>query len=114
MKKQILDGKMIREVECCLVELELITRKAIKDSTTLKQVFTTSMSENGVSFHSVNKIQISSMEIDYFNNCLLIVINENEFSIAINDNCNVLVQIPQSKDKLQLLFKDLQMTLIFQ
>ena len=83
MRKQILDEKMVREVESCLAELELLIRKDIKDSTTLKQVFTTSMGKNGVSFHSVNKIQISSIEIDYFNNCLVISINENEFSLSL-------------------------------
>ena len=110
IKKQILNGRNVVEVESNLTELEILVKEAFKNATLINQIHSTVMDSEGMSFHSSNIININSNEISSFNGNLIIEVNSTEFSIAINDQCNILVQRSQS-EKLRLFFEDFQMWL---
>ena len=110
IKKQILNGKKIIEVEISLVEFESLVKEAFKSATQINQIHSTVMDSKGMSFHSSSMININSVEISSFDNNIVIEVNSPKFSIAINDQCNILVQRSQG-EKLRLFFKDFQMWL---
>lgn len=109
-KKDILNGKKIEETESSLSEIEKLIRESLKGATFIKQIFETRINK-GMSFHSVNKIDIKNFEVGYFNENLILMVNDSEFSMAISNQCNVTIQRPQSCEKCRIFFNDFQMWL---
>jgi hypothetical protein len=112
IKKQILEGRSIKQAQSNLQELESILKENLKDAEYVKQVFQIPTTK-GVSMHSTNEINIDNFEINYFNGFLCLNINEGgKFSIAINETCNILIQQPEPNLKAKILFEDLNMWLL--
>lgn len=109
-KKEILNGRKIEETESSLSEVENLIRESLEGATCIYQIFDTP-TYKGMSFHSVNKINIETFKVEYFNENLLLNVNDFKLSIAINEQCNIKIQRPQSFEKCKIFFNDFKMWL---
>lgn len=114
IKKQVLRDKNILEVESNLLELQkLISESILQYKSKLKQVFTTAMDDKGMSMHTVNIIDIASGNVEFVQKNLIIInVNEGKFLMAINEECNIVIQRSQDKsEKCRIFFEDFKMWL---
>lgn len=112
IKKQVLVGRNIVEVESNLSEVQMLLNESILEGgNQLKQIFTTAMDMRGMSMHSVNIIDIVSASIELMQKNLIIInINGGKFSMAINETCNIVIQRTQV-GKCLIFFEDFKMWL---
>ncbi|NFN06096.1 hypothetical protein FDB50_15435 [Clostridium botulinum] len=110
IKKDILEGKNIKEVTSNFVELENLIKESLTEAKQIKQVFEMPMDNRGMSLHSVNVIDIDTIDVNSYKDYLIININNFKFSLAIDEKCSVSIQMPQV-EKLRLFFNDFKMWL---
>jgi hypothetical protein len=111
IKKQILNNRSIEEIESNLLEVESTIKEALVGASYIKQVFEASL-DKGMSMHSVNTINIKSVEVDYFNGNLVINVNHFEFSLSMNKECSITIQRPQPGMKCRIFLNDFKMWII--
>ena len=112
VKQEILQGRTVKAVPSGLTELCNILNEASSEATKLKLIFETTMDTRGMSMHSSTKIDIDYINVCFRNNILVIDLNDSEFSMAIDDRCNIEIQRPQPGMKCRIFFEDYKMWLI--